>query len=321
MIHRCLSFVALGALALMSTALAGCGEGDGSADAGNRFVVVTGGQSGVYYPTGGAIGRLVRKAGGDLQFDVRTSGGSVANARQLQRGAADFAILQNDIASYARRGVQQFDEPIDNLMGVASLYPEHVQLIAAADAGIDSPAALRDKRVAIGAIGSGTEANALQVLEAVGLTTDELKSVERLKAAESADYLRDGRVDAAFFTFGVGAAAIRDLVERGDVVIVPIGGEARRRLIERHPFYREAVIPADAYGQDEPAADVPTVSVMATLVARGETPAEVVEAVLEAIFENLDEFKAAHARLREVNRERAAEMVLPMHPGAEAFYD
>lgn len=317
MFLRGAGIVGVGLLAGLIGWVGGCGEG---AESANRYVIVTGGTGGVYYPTGGAIGRLVRQGESGLRLDVRSSGGSVANARQLASGSADFAIMQNDIASYARNGERMFEQPIETIVGVAALYPEHIQVVADADAGITELADLRGKRVAIGAIGSGTEGNALQLLEAVGLTTDDLASVERLKAAESADYLRDGRVDAAFFTFGVGASAIHDLVNRGNVTLVPVAGDVRQKLIDRYGFYREAVIPADAYGAGYPAADVPTVSVMATLVARSEVPADVVASVLGSVFDDLDEFKRAHARLRDVSRKRAGQMNLPLHAGAQAFY-
>jgi len=310
---------------LLTIAAAGCGgEGSGEGEAasgqrGQRLVIVSGGQTGVYYPTAGAIAQLVR--GQDMQMEVQSSGGSVANARLLAAGNADFAIMQNDIAAYAREGRLMFDEPITSIVGVAALYPEHVQVVARAGSGIATIGDLKGKRVAIGAIGSGTEANAKQVLEAYGLSEADLAKVERLKAGESRDYLQDDRVDAAFFTFGVGTASIAELASISDITLVPIDGAARETLLATYPFYRAAVIPAGAYGDDTPD-DVPTVAVMATLVARAEVPAETVGGVLTAIFDNLDEFKAAHRRLAVVNRDDAeGNLTLPVHPGAKAFYE
>ncbi|NBC10526.1 MAG: TAXI family TRAP transporter solute-binding subunit, partial [Planctomycetes bacterium] len=230
-------------------ALAGCGDGNSANTAGGtqRYVVVSGGTSGVYYPTATAITRLAGRVDPNLVIDVQTSGGSVANARKLGQGNAHLAMMQNDIAAYARSGQEMFDEPIDTIVGVAALYPEHIQLVAHADSGVRRIADLRGKRVAIGDIGSGTEANARQILRAHGLSVDDLGKVERLTATESRQYLQDRRIDVAFFTFGVGTAAIQDLARNSDIRLVPIDGVQRRTLIDQHGFYRAAVVPAGAY--------------------------------------------------------------------------
>lgn len=315
-----------------ATLLTGCDfSGSGGAQSGGvqRYVFASGGQTGVYYPTAGAIAGLTQQADPAVELTVQTSGGSVANARMLASGDADFAILQNDIAAYARDGLLMFEgEANPKLMGVAALYPEHIQIIALPDAGVKTVADLKGKRVAIGAIGSGTEANALQILEAYNLSEDDLVRVERLKASEARDYLQDERVDAAFFTFGVGTAAIQEMALTRDIVFVAVDGEARGSLMDKHPFYRAASIPAGAYRKAEgsktavPPADVPTVSVMATLCVRSEVPAGAVEAVLRGMFDHLDDLRRTHARLRAVNKADAnANLTLPKHAGAEAFYN
>ena len=327
-------FVSVAALfvAALSLGPSGCGESDapsaGAPGGMQRYRLVSGGQTGVYYPTAMAVGRLVKNVDASLELTVQTSGGSVANARMLARGDAEFAILQNDIAAYARDGRLMFDgSPMPQILGVAALYPEHIQIVALAEAGIRRVTDLKGKRVAIGAIGSGTEANALQILEAYGLSEADLSRIERLKAGESRDYLQDKRVDAAFFTFGVGTAAIQELALRHEIVFVPVDGEARQRLMAQMPFYRQAVIPKGAYRDADggqaavPAADVPTVTVMATLAARAGVPNEVVAKVLRGIFENLDDFRKTHARLRDVNKsDSRSNLTIPAHPGAEAFY-
>lgn len=228
-------------------------EGDPATGEPRRHVVVSGGQGGVYYPTAGAIARLARQADANLHLDVQTSGGSVSNARLLHDGDADFALIQDDIAAYAREGSNMFaeTEPMPTIRGLAALYPEHIQIVARRNAEIESVADLAGKRVAIGDIGSGTEANALQILEAYGLSTDDLGRVERLGASEARDYLQDGRIDAAFFTFAVGTAAIQDLAHQAAITFVPVEGEARERLMAEYPFYHEAVIPRGAYREVE----------------------------------------------------------------------
>jgi len=228
--------------------------------------------------------------------------------------------MQNDIASYATEGQLMFDgQKLTNLRAVADLYPEHIQIVAHASAEVRSVADLRGKRVAIGAIGSGTEANAIQVLEAHGVSVSDLGAVERLNPSESRDYLQDRRVDAAFFTFGVGTAAIQELALVADIVFLPVDGEIRDRLIAQYPFYSPAQIPADSYRNQS--ATVPTVAVTATLVARDDVPDRVIEAILNGMFSNLSEFRQTHARLQSVNLEQArATLALPLHPAAERYY-
>ncbi|MFW6060029.1 MAG: TAXI family TRAP transporter solute-binding subunit [Phycisphaeraceae bacterium] len=321
------AFRRLAALLLLLTAavlLTACGGGEtGATEGGGRYVIVSGGQSGVYYPTAGAIARLARRAEPGLNLDVQTSGGSTANARLLHHGDAQFALMQNNIAAYARAGEAMFadGEPMTTIQGVAALYPEHIQIVARADAGIESIEDLAGRTVAIGDIGSGTEADARNIFEAHGMSVDDLGTVERLGGQEAADYVQDGHIDAAFYTFGVGTSSIQTLAEAADIVFVPVTGDGRDALMQRYPFYSEAVIPAGAYGEGVPRADVPTVSVMATLVARADVPAAVVENVLRGIFANVEDFHRAHRRLREVNRADAqAKLSLPMHEGARAFY-
>ncbi|MEX0885974.1 MAG: TAXI family TRAP transporter solute-binding subunit [Phycisphaeraceae bacterium] len=307
------------------TGLLAAGLVAGSCDAGGgRYVLVTGGQTGVYYPVGQAIARLLHDGDSGIRMDVRPSGGSQDNARQLGRGDADFALIQNDFAVHATRGEQMFDgEPIANLRGVAALYPEQVHIVARADAGITSVADLAGKRVSTGDAGSGTEGNARHILAAYGLSESDLGQQERLGAAQSADYLQDGRLDAMFFTVGVGAAAIQQVTTQPglDVVFVPVDGEQREALLDQYPYYTAAAIPADAYGAGEPGEDVPAVSVVASLVTTAEVSEEAVAAVLSAMFDNLDAFRGSHGRLREFNRADAeADLPIELHAGAAAFY-
>ena len=219
----------------------------------HRYRISSGGQTGVYYPTAGAIAAGAGRFNSAFELTVQTSGGSTANGRLVGNGDAEFAIMQNDIAEYARTGTLMYKpkdgpgKPFDDLVGVAALYPEHVQIVALARSGIRSVADLAGKKVAIGDVGSGTEANAIQILEAYGMTVDDLARAERLGSTQSRDYLQDARVDAAFFTFGVGTASIKELAITQNIVFVPVDGEARDRLLAKYPSYKAAVIQAGAY--------------------------------------------------------------------------
>jgi len=286
-----------------------------------KFVTIASGWvTGVYYPLAGAISRIVYNNLKDLKVTVESSGASVANAKLIASGDADFAILQNDIAFYAYKGVKpMFETPVSNIRGVASFYPEHCQIHARKDAKIKSVKDLKGKRVAVGPLGSGTEQNAIQILEAYGLKVEDLGKVERLTATESADFLKDKRIDAAFYTVGVGASAIVDTALMTETVIVPIDGPQADKLLKKYSFYSKAKVPAGIYkGIDK---DVPTVAVLAIIVAKAELEEDVVYRITKAIFENIGDIERAHAKGKEVKLERALDgMPIPLHPGAEKFY-
>lgn len=292
----------------------------GVAQAAQFVTVATGGTAGVYYPLGGALAEIFNQHVPGVNASVQATGASVANVNLLAQGQAELAFIQNDIAYYAVNGVEMFQgRKVENLRGIATLYPEVIQLVALRQAGINSVADLKGKRVAVGDIGSGTELNARQILEAAGLTYRNL-SARYLSFAEAAANLRDGHIDAAFVTAGIPTAAIQDIAVQKDVVIVPIGRELVERLKARYPFYTAVTIPAGTYrGVDRP---VDTVAVKAMLVARADLPEDLVYNLTRAMFNNLQRLAQAHARGRDVSIQTARDgMSIPLHPGAARFYE
>jgi uncharacterized protein len=294
------------------------------ADASNRrFISIAAGWvTGAYFPMAGAISRIAYQNLQDqgIRVTAESSGASVANAKLIGVGDTDFAILQNDIASYAFNGTAPlFDAAIPNLLGVCTLYPEHVQIIARKDAKINSPADLKGKRVAIGPVGSGTTANVHQILEAWGLTVSDLARAEQLTASQSADYIKDGRLDAAFFTVAVGAAVIMDTALVVDVNVVPVDGPNADKLIEKYPFYAKQSVKAGTYRGND--ADVPTVSVMAMLSARADLEEDIVYVILKAMYENVSQLHEAHAMFKDIAAETGlVGMSIPLHPGAKKYF-
>lgn len=276
---------------------------------------VTGG----YYPIAGSMSRVVHLHLDGVSLTVESSGASAVNSNLIGSGNLDMAIAQNDVASYAYNGRNAWEgNPITNMRGLFTLYPEPVQLIARADAGINDPGDLQGKRVALGPLGSGAEVNALQILEAAGLTEDDLAAADRLDAGEAADYLRDGRLDAAFFTVAIGGAVIADLAVSQDIIIVPITGEYAERLMEMEDFYASATIPADTY-TGVPEAE--TVGVVAMVVAREDLSEDLVYTFMSTIFENIETVQSAHTSARWITLETALDgMPIPLHPGAERFF-
>ena len=195
-LERILSAAAL--LIFCALLLVGCG-GSGS----NKFInIATGGTAGTYYPIGGAMAEILNKAIPGMNASAQSTGATVANINMLKEGSVDLAIVQNDITYYAVNGTEMFkDKKVENLRGIAARYPETCQIVTLESTGIKSIADLKGKRVAVGAAGSGAEANARQILEAYGITYDDIDE-QFLSFGEAASALKDGNVDAAFVTAG-----------------------------------------------------------------------------------------------------------------------
>ena len=276
---------------------------------------------GVYYPLAGAMSRIVYKVKDlNLRATVESSGASVANAQLIGIGDADFALLQNDVAFYAYNGVTLAafkDKPIKNMGAVFTIYPELVHVVVTKASGVKSVRDLRGRKVVLGPPGSGTEANALQILEAYGLQESDLKA-ERIDAAAAADQLKDGRVDAVFFTTGLGSAVIVDSFISGKVAMVPVDGAEADALKKRYPFYTSVKVPANTYKDQGEAS---TVAVMAMMVARSDLPEDLVYRFTKAIFDDLKQFHEAHSAAKSLTLETAlAGNPIPLHPGAGRFY-
>ena len=289
---------ALCAVAL-AVGVAGCG---GGADKEQFINIATGGTAGTYYPIGGAIAEVLNKNG--MNASAQSTGASVANINMLKDKQVELAIVQNDITYYAVNGKEMFEEggKIENLFGIASLYPETCQFIVTETSGIRSINDLKGKRVAVGAAGSGAEANARQILEAYGITYNDIEE-QFLSFAEGAYALKDGTVDAAFVTAGYPTASVQDVSSQNKIRILPIDDEHIKMLADKYPFYTKTVVPAGTYqGFDE---EVPSVSVMAILVANDKIDAALGEKMTKAIFDNVDKIAAAHAAGKNIKKETA----------------
>ncbi|OUM93310.1 MAG: C4-dicarboxylate ABC transporter substrate-binding protein [Firmicutes bacterium ZCTH02-B6] len=282
------------------------------------ITIATGGTAGVYYPLGGAMAEIFNQNVAGVNASVQATGASVANVNMIAQSQVELALIQNDIAFYAANAQEMFQNRIGNLRGIATLYPEVIQLVARADAGIQSIADLRGKRVAVGDAGSGTEANARQILAAAGLTYNDI-TVRYLSFAEASNNLRDGHIEAAFVTAGIPTAAIQDIAAQRDIVIVPIGADLLEKLRADYPFYTGVTIPGGTYrGVNN---DVHTVAVKAMLVVRADLSEDLVYNMTKAFFSNLDRMAAAHASGRLISLDSALDgMPIEVHPGAARYY-
>ena len=304
-------------LALAALVVAGCGQDTVE----KKYInIATGGTAGTYYPIGGAIAEILNKNISGMNASAQATGATVSNINMIYAEDADLAIVQNDIIYYAVHGTEMFsDKEVKNIRGIASLYPETCQFVTLESSGIKSVEDLRGKRVAVGAAGSGAEANARQILEVYGMTYNDIEP-QYLSFAEGANALMAGNVDAAFLTAGYPTASVNDIAAKNTIRLLPVEDGFIDALIEKYPFYTKTVIPAGTYqGFDE---DVSSVSVMAMLVASSELDDKLGYAITKAIFTNTDRLESAHAVGKFITKETAKDgMPIELNAGAVRFYD
>lgn len=283
------------------------------------LTIATGGTAGVYYPLGAAMADIWTRNLKNVNASAQSSGASVANVNLLKNKDVDVIFVQNDVAFYAYSGTELFkDKPYSGIRGLATLYPETIQIVALADKGINSVYDLKGKRVAVGAAGSGTEVNARHILMAAGITYNDIK-VQYLSFAEAADNLKNENIDAAFVTAGHPTAAIIDVAAVKKITIIPVDEKIVQILQKNYPFYTKIIIPAGTYKNVDK--DIETVAVKAMLAVREDMSADLVYEMLKTMYANQKRLIEAHAKGEMILPETGKEgMSIPLHPGAERFF-
>ncbi|HQA59778.1 MAG TPA: TAXI family TRAP transporter solute-binding subunit [Tepidanaerobacteraceae bacterium] len=281
--------------------------------------IATGGTAGTYYPLGGALSEIWNKNIPGVNSTAQSTGASVANINLLKEGKADIIMVQNDITYYAANGVELFEEKYEDIRGLAILYPETVQLVTLANKGINSVADLKGKRVAVGAAGSGAEANARQILNAAGITYDDITE-QYLSFAEASNNLKDGNVDAAFLTAGFPTAAVTDIAAQHNLQLISLDDDLIEKLMNEYPYYTKITIPAGTYsGVDE---DIQTVAVQAMLAVKSDMDEDLAYNLVKQMYDNLDRIGAAHSVGELIKPETGTEgMPIELHPGAQKYFD
>ncbi len=288
-----------------------------SASAATFLTIATGGTTGTYYPLGGDIANLFEKTVEGTSVTAETTGGSAENLRLIDTGDADLGTVQNDVSWFAYTGTDSFEgEQITSFSVVASLYAEYVQIVTRADSDINCISDLKGKSVSIGAAGSGVYTNALHVLEAAGLTLDDIDA-QYLSFTESADGLKNKQIDAAFICAGIPNAAITEMNSTVGAKLIALSDDEVAKLISAHPTYGNLKLPAATYGLNE---DVNCVVITALLVCSNDLDEEMVYQMTKALFEQ--EGILTHAKAAEITLDTAFVGVgdLPLHPGAERYY-
>lgn len=318
------AFVAASILALLAVAIAGSALAQDSRQDDGFVTIGTGGLTGVYYPAGGAIQRLVNR--GTEQHGVRvtveSTGGSVYNLNAMAAGELDVGVAQSDWQAHAYNGGHPtFPEGNQKLRSLFSLHAEPFTIVARADAGIAMLDNLKGKRINIGNPGSGQRATMEEVMRAQGWTLDDFSAVSELSSAEQSQALCDNSFDAMVFSVGHPSGSIQEAAATCDIVLVPVTGEAIDRLVAANPWYAPAEIPGGLYpGAPEP---TPTFGVRATLVTTSDLPEQEAYIIVKTVFEQLDTFRRLHpafATLTADEMHRDA-LVAPLHDGAKRYYD
>ena len=290
-----------------------------------EFITIgTGGVTGVYYPTGGAICRLVNKGRKEhgIRCSVESTGGSVYNIKTIRQGELEFGVAQSDWQYHAYNGSSKFEDEgaFEGLRAVFSVHPEPFTVVARADAGISSFEDLKGKRVNIGNPGSGQRGTMDVVLEALGWTVGDFALASELKAAEQSAALCDNQIDAMIYTVGHPSGSIQEASTACDSVLVNVTGEAIDKLIADNSFYRTATIPGGMYrGSDN---ETTTFGVGATFVTSDAVSEDAVYAVVSSVFDNFEDFKKLHPAFANLKPEEMASAGLsaPLHPGAAKYY-
>jgi len=313
-------------LALVSGVVwAGGGQ---EAGGGTQFVTIgTGGVTGVYYPTGGAISRMVNAKSAEygIRASVESTAGSVYNINSVLNGDLEFGIAQSDRQYQAIMGMAEWESTgaQEKLRSVFSIHPESITLIASAETGATNIADLKGMRVNIGNPGSGQLQNSIDAFTAVGMDVETDIHAEQVKAVESPGLLQDGRIDAFFYTVGHPNGAITEATSgRIPVRILDIAGPGIDALIERLPYYAVSVIPASLYPQAQNTSDAVTIGVKATLVTSADVSDDVVYAITKEVFENFEDFKSLHPAYQVLTKESMLQgLSAPLHPGAVRYYE
>jgi TRAP transporter TAXI family solute receptor len=294
-----------------------------AAQAQQKYITIgTGGVTGVYYPAGGAICRLVNKdrAKHGIRCSVESTGGSVFNINTIQAGELDMGVAQSDVQYNAVKGVAPFKAPFAELRAVFSLHPEPVTVVVSKQSGVSSFADLKGKKFNVGNPGSGTRATLDELLDAMGWKISAFALASELKADEHGPALCDGKIDGFFYLVGHPSANIQDPTTVCGAKLVSVTGPAVDKLVKAHPYYAYATIPGGLYPGNPQ--ETRTYGVLATVVSSSQVPADRVYAVVKAVFDNFDEFKKLHPAFQLLTPQNMIKdgLSAPLHEGALKYY-
>lgn len=290
------------------------------AGAAQQLSIATGGTGGTYYPYGGGLAELINKHLDGYDAVAEVTGASVENMGLVWRGDSDLALALADTVYQAYNGTEDFEgRQLDNIRALASIYPNAVQLVTMADSDIESLGDLKGKKVSVGAPGSGTELNVRALLESNGITYDDIDA-RRLNFNETADALRDGDIEAGFWSVGPPTSSILNLATTRDVRLIGLSEEEISNAMAEEPVFAAYELRAGLYnGMDE---GVQTISIPNVLVASSEMDDEVAYQITKLLFERTDELIAIHPAANDTTVEFSVNSTpIPFHEGALRYYE
>ena len=310
-------------LAALAAGLLAAGVLTPSAHAQQKYITIgTGGVTGVYYPAGGAICRLVNKdrAKHGIRCSVESTGGSVFNINTIKAGELDMGVAQSDVQYNAVKGKAQFKEPMAELRAVFALHPEPVTVVVRKESGVSSFEGLKGKKFNVGNPGSGTRATLDELIGAMGWNLSAFALASELKADEHGPALCDGKIDGFFYLVGHPSANIQDPTTVCGAKLVSVTGSAVDKLVKANPYYAYASIPGGLYPGNPQ--ETKTYGVLATVVSSSKVPADTVYQVVKAVFDNFDEFKKLHPAFQVLKPENMIKdgLSAPLHDGAARYY-
>ena len=304
-------FIAMLFVVCIVFSLCACGSSGGS---GESLTFATGGESGTYYAFGSVIAQHATNNAG-INVVGLVGNGSQANVQELVDGTADFAFCQSDVMAYAYNGTNLFESKVEGFSTVAALYMEQVQIVTT-NPDIKTVEDLKGKTVSIGALGSGVYFNAVDVLGVYGIDAEKDITPVYQSFGDSAESLKDGKIDAAFIVAGAPTTAITDLATASSVYLVSIDDEHMDTLLASSPYYARSIISADTYGTPD---DVQTVAVAAVVLVRDDVSADAVYKFVSTIFENSGSIQ--HGKAEELSVEFGSSITaVPYHPGAAKYF-
>ncbi len=317
--------ITLGTTALAAVLAVFCVGTVPSAQAADKIITIgTAGVTGVYYPAGGAICRLVnrgRKEHG-IRCGVESTGGSINNLELIRKRDLTLGVVQSDLLYHAYKGDEIFSDvgADEDLRVIFSLHSEPFTVITRKDAKIKDFDDLKGKKVDLGAPGSGMRATMEELMHRKGWSNKTFSGVVDLKSNDQSEALCNGTIDAMVYAGGHPNGAVQQVTSACETKIVDVTGPVIDAMISENPFYTRAIIPANMYKGNMQ--DVRTFGVKAVLVASKDLDDDVVYQIVKAMFDNLDNFKTLHPVFATLD---ASHMVMdnglaPMHPGAIKYF-
>ncbi|MBU2512896.1 TAXI family TRAP transporter solute-binding subunit [bacterium] len=302
------------------------------------FAIATGGTGGTYYPLGGVLAQALTTKVKDVIITAQSGNASTANLNLIRSSSIESAFVQNNTAYQAYYGTDQFENnPVKNVRGIASLYPEVIQIVTRKAAGINSISDLKGKSVIPGDRGSGTAVDAENIITAAGMSFKDFGGVDWLSFSGISQRMQDNQADAGFITAGIPTSSVMELVSSTPITILSLDDTLIAKIIKAHPFYAKVVIPAETYANQM--MPVTTIAVMAQWVCAAEIDEELIYTLTKELWEpgfhvlrmqdnkpapapsGADIMAQAHAKGKDVTLATALNgMAIPLHPGAERYY-